>query len=76
MELSAYFDGELEGDSLKEVEAHLTNCEECQQRLEKMKKISRAVSSLVDKRLENKSFVEEIMAKVEEEEAMGKKFPS
>jgi anti-sigma factor RsiW len=46
MELSAYFDGELDGQERAAVELHLSECEICSAKLDQMKKLRRAMTGL------------------------------
>lgn len=70
LNISAFFDGELEGDELKELELHLQSCEFCQTDLEGMKNIQAVISaaSASSPPLESRSLFKDIMAKVKEEE--------
>jgi hypothetical protein len=46
VELSAYFDGELEGDSKAALERHLEHCESCHKRLDGMTRLRVALTAL------------------------------
>ncbi len=46
VDLSAYFDGELDGPELAAVEKHLGGCNACTEKLEKLKKLRAAMSGL------------------------------
>ncbi|MDO8665299.1 MAG: anti-sigma factor [Gemmatimonadales bacterium] len=48
-ELSAYLDGELHGDELAVVEAHLAECEECRTTLESLRGLVRRAQTLDDR---------------------------
>ena len=46
MELSAYFDGELDPADRAAIELHVSECEACSRKLEQMRKLRSALSSL------------------------------
>jgi anti-sigma factor RsiW len=46
VDLSAYFDGELEGKALGVVEQHLSGCAACTEKLEKLKQLRAAMAGL------------------------------
>ena len=46
VDLSAYFDGELEGKAKDALEAHLNGCEGCRARLDNMSRLRVALSGL------------------------------
>lgn len=46
VDLSAYFDGELEGAEQDAVELHLKTCEACTRKLDNLKRLRRAMSAL------------------------------
>ena len=46
MELSAYFDGELEAPDRAAIELHVSECEACSRKLEQMRKLRSALSTL------------------------------
>ncbi len=48
-ELSAYLDGELRGEELATVEAHLAECEECRATLESLRNLARRAQTLDDR---------------------------
>ena len=76
VELSAYYDGELQGVEKENVEQHLRSCKPCQDTLEKMGGISRALTGLAGRSGEKHSMLEEIMNRVAEETSIEKKMLS
>ena len=63
-DLSAYFDGELEGNSLQLLESHLQDCGGCQDDLEKMGKIRSALFSMTSSPADREPLVHQIMEKI------------
>jgi anti-sigma factor RsiW len=47
--LSAYLDGELAGEELREIEAHVVACAECRAALDDLKRLTRRAASLDDR---------------------------
>lgn len=68
VDLSAYFDGELEGDSLERMERHLDGCEGCRDTLERLGKLRSALHSLARPPRRRNSILDELKARMEEEE--------
>ena len=63
-DLSAYFDGELEGKSLQLLETHLQDCGGCRGDLEKMGKIRSALFSMTSSPADREPLVHQIMEKI------------
>ena len=63
-DLSAYFDGELEGRCLQLLESHLQDCNGCRGDLEKMGKIRSALFSMTGSPAEREPLVHQIMEKI------------
>lgn len=71
IDLSAYFDGELEGEELTIIVGHLETCEGCRNSLGRLKKLHGALTSLSAPPLGQRSILAEIKSKLhldEEEE--------
>jgi len=68
VDLSAYYDGELDGDSHNEMEIHLNGCQACRETLSEMSRLSTALHSMVGNRGPQKSLLDEIMMRVKAEE--------
>jgi anti-sigma factor RsiW len=67
MELSALFDGELEGEQRQVVEAHVQGCEACRKRLDGMGRLRRALSALSEPRRKGgRSVLEMLKDKLED----------
>ncbi len=64
VELSAYFDGELEGEELTIMEGHLETCEGCRHSLGRLKKLHGALTSLSAPPLRQRSVLAEIKSKL------------
>lgn len=64
VDLSAYYDGELQGEALEEVERHLANCDACKESMTGYNQISHALHGLVGKRDRRKSMVDEVMDRI------------
>ena len=65
VDLSAYSDGELDGDELQEMEAHLGECGACTEGLNKLKKLHNAVSSMVKAPTHHRSVLDDLKAKLD-----------
>ena len=71
VELSAFFDGELESEEKSIMEAHLETCEGCRHSLGRLKQLHGALASLSAPPLRQRSILDEIKSKLnldEEEE--------
>lgn len=66
VDLSAYFDGELEGEELAELEAHLTECEACRASLEQMGAISSAMHTIASPPRRRGSILDALREKLDE----------
>ncbi|MCH7477076.1 MAG: zf-HC2 domain-containing protein [SAR324 cluster bacterium] len=66
-DLSAYFDGELEGKPLHLLESHLQDCDGCRGDLEKMGRIRSALFSLTGSPAEREPLVHRIMEKIRQD---------
>lgn len=64
VELSAYFDGELEGEELAALEAHLDGCEGCRADLQGLERLHGAMASLSRPPLSRGSILEELNARL------------
>lgn len=67
VDLSAYFDGELDGESLLRMEQHLQQCEGCQASLAKLRKLRSAMSELGRGAREGQSVLEALRKRLEDE---------
>ncbi|MDH4249484.1 MAG: zf-HC2 domain-containing protein [Deltaproteobacteria bacterium] len=68
VDLSAYFDGELEAGEEATLKAHLEGCSTCRERLDKMNLIRSAMSGFGKGALRGQgSVLESLRAKLEEE---------
>ena len=80
VELSAYFDDELEGEELEGMEAHLSNCEDCQQSLKKLNVLRNALATMSKTPTHRRSVLEDLKAKLDlennEESSKGSRLPS
>ncbi len=65
VELSAYFDDELEGGELESMQGHLKECEDCRKGLEKMNKLRSALSTLSQTPIHRRSVLDDLKAKLE-----------
>ena len=66
--LSAYFDGELKGASLRKLTVHLESCQDCTDELAKFKTIRRALQSAAKHTGTVRALAKEIMTSLEREE--------
>ncbi len=66
--LSAYFDGELKGTSLRKLAVHLDSCQDCTAELAKFHAIRRALKSTAKHTGTVRSLAKEIMAGLERED--------
>ena len=67
VELSVYFDGELEGEAAEAMEGHLEVCPSCRASLEKMRRIRSAMHTAAKgPRTQRRSMVDEIMARLDD----------
>lgn len=64
VELSAYFDNELEGEELKDMEAHLSDCEKCREGLEKLQRLRNALSTMRKTPIHHRSVLDDLRAKL------------
>lgn len=80
VELSAYFDEELEDQELLDMEAHLRDCDDCRQGLKKLKKLHSALSSLSKPPIHRRSVLDDLKAKLaldsEDDDEAGAPLPS
>lgn len=67
LDLSAYFDGELEGEALTRLQEHLDECEACQAALDKFRRIREAMTQLARRPGGSKSILDAVRARLEEE---------
>ena len=65
VDLSAYFDRELEGDALGEMEAHLEECEACTEGLKKLDRLHNAITSLAQAPTHRRSVLDDLKAKLD-----------
>ena len=75
-DLSAYFDGELEGKLLQLLESHLQDCDGCRGDLEKMGRIRSALFSLTGSPAEREPLVQQIMEKIRQDSDEDDRTPS
>lgn len=68
VDLSAFFDGELEGEELSAIETHLESCTRCAGELEKMRKLSGAIHRASEGSPVRRPLFQEIMSRLGEEE--------
>ena len=80
VELSAYFDDELEGEELERMEAHLSDCEGCQEGLKKLKRLRKALSTMRESPTHHRSVLDDLRAKLalenEDDSSLVSRFPS
>ncbi len=67
-DLSAYFDGELEADEQQRIEAHLADCAECQDTLQRLRKLRGALNALSRPPRRHGSILQDLQARLKEEE--------
>jgi anti-sigma factor RsiW len=67
VDLSAYFDGELEGDSLRHMEAHLADCAGCRDTLKRFSKLRSALHALA-RPPRRGSILEDLQSRLAEED--------
>jgi len=68
VELSAYFDGELEADEQARLEAHLTECAGCRDTLQRLGKLRTALHALSRPPHRRGSILQDLQARLLEEE--------
>jgi anti-sigma factor RsiW len=69
VQLSAYFDGELEGAELQAVEAHLAGCDGCRNTLQRLGKLRHALHTLARPTgRQSRSILDDLKARLAEEE--------
>ena len=80
VELSAYFDDELEGEELEGMEAHLSDCEDCQEGLKKLKRLRKALSTMRESPTHHRSVLDDLRAKLalenEDDSSVKSRLPS
>lgn len=64
VDLSAYFDDELEGGELERMEAHLGECGGCRESLEKLKRLRNALSTMRKTPTHHRSVLEDLKAEL------------
>jgi len=64
VDLSAYFDDELEGGELEAMEAHLSDCEDCQEGLKKLKRLRNALATMRKTPTHHRSVLEDLKAEL------------
>lgn len=64
VELSAYFDDELEGEEMEGMEAHLSDCEDCREGLKKLKMLRNALSTMRNMPTHHRSVLDDLRAKL------------
>lgn len=67
VDLSAYFDGELEGDALERLEAHLAACTGCRETLRRLGTLRHALHALARPPRRRRSILEDLQARLAEE---------
>ncbi len=67
VDLSAYFDGELEGDELARLEAHLDDCDACRGSLDRFTQLRSALNSMAKPPRRRGSILDELQAKLKVE---------
>ncbi len=60
--LAAFIDGELDGDQMAEVQAHLAECAECRAELEALRQTARTLAELLEPRAMSESVAESVLA--------------
>lgn len=70
VELSAYFDGELEGKALRDIEAHLVGCDSCRHTLDRLTKLRVALHSMARPNRRRGSILEDLRARLSKEEGL------
>ncbi|MCZ6554097.1 MAG: zf-HC2 domain-containing protein [SAR324 cluster bacterium] len=68
VDLSAYYDGELEGDRTTAVEAHLSDCAACRSQLDKMAKLSNALRAIGNLGAPKRPLIEELLRELDKED--------
>ena len=80
VDLSAYFDDELEGGELEAMEAHLSDCEGCQEGLKKLKRLRKALSTMRESPTHHRSVLDDLRAKLalenEDDSSLVSRLPS
>jgi len=69
VDLSAYFDGELEEEEETELKAHIETCEGCSASLERLETLHNALTSLKKPSLGGRSVLEDLKIKLHLEDA-------
>lgn len=67
VDLSAYFDGELEGEAAERMEKHLGTCEGCREALGRLGKLRSALHSLARPSQPGRSILSDLKARMAEE---------
>lgn len=67
IDLSAYFDGELNRAEASGLEAHLSTCKTCQASLDKMRRISMAMGHLSQPRVGQNAGLDNLMSSLDRE---------
>ena len=68
VDLSAYYDGELEEERTAAVEAHLSDCAACRSQLDKMSKLSNALHAIGNLDAPKRPLVEELLRELDKED--------
>ena len=64
VDLSAYFDGELEGEDLSRMETHLATCDNCRAGLDKLTLLRSAMTSISQSPVHRRSVLDDLKAKL------------
>ena len=67
VDLSAYFDGELEGDAAERVRTHLGGCEDCREALARLGTLRTALHTLSRPSRPGRSILGDLKAKLAQE---------
>ena len=68
VDLSAYFDGELEDEEIIALETHLADCDHCRGQLEKMEKLHNVIADATTRSIKRRPLFQEIMERIDQEE--------
>ena len=68
VDLSAYFDGELEADEQQRIEAHLAECAGCKDTLQRLRNLRGALNALSRPPRRRGSLLQDLQARLQEEE--------
>jgi len=67
VDLSAYFDGELEGEAAERMKTHLGGCDGCREALDRLGKLRSALHSLARPSQPGRSILSDLKARMAEE---------